>query len=88
MRQVVITYSAVCSFAPRSQAALEAITHLCVSEQNRPMSVRKRLSLTYAGLGKLITGGVELTLLITVCALPPLHAPSTNIFRSLCYTDA
>ena len=88
MRQVVITYSAVCSFAPRSQAAVEAMPYLCVSERNRPTSVRKRLSLTHAGLGRLITGGVELTVLTTVCALPPLHAPSTNIFRSLCYTDA
>ena len=59
-------YSATCSFAPHSQAAAEAIPHLCVSERNRPTSVRRGLSLIHAGLGKQISGGVGLTSLINV----------------------
>ena len=66
MGQDVTTCSSVCSFASHSQAAIEPIPHLCVFERNRPMSVRKRFSLPYTGLGKLITGGVKLTLLIIV----------------------
>ena len=62
--QDVITFSAVCSFAPHLQAAVEAIPHLCVFKRNRSMSVWKRLSLTHSDLGELITGGVELTSII------------------------
>ena len=58
--------SAVCSFAPHSQAAVEAIPHLCVSERNKPTPVCKNFSLTHAGLGKLNPGGVGLTSLINV----------------------
>ena len=49
-----------------SQAAIEAIPHLCVSEQNRPTPVWRRLSLTHAGLEKLNPGGIGLTSLINV----------------------
>ena len=61
--------SAVCFFAPHSQAAVEAISHLCVSERNRTTSVRRRLSLTRAGLGKLNPDGVALASLINLCSL-------------------
>ena len=58
--------SAVCSFAPHSQAAVKSITHLFVSEKIRKMSIRRRLSLTRADLGKLNPGSVGLTSLINV----------------------
>ena len=66
MRQDFITCSAVYSFAPHSQVAVEAIPHSCVSDRNRPTPVRRRLNLTHAGLGKLISGGVGLTSFINV----------------------
>ena len=66
MEQDVITCSAVCAFAPHSHAAIEAIPHLCISERNRPTPIRRRLSLTYIGLEKLNSVGIELTSLINV----------------------
>ena len=65
----VITCSAVCSFASHLQAAVQAITHLCVSEWNRPTLVERQLSLTYAGLGKLNSSGIGLTWLIILWSL-------------------
>ena len=66
MKINVITCSAVCSFAPHSQATLETTTYLCVSKRNRAMPVRRRLSLTHAGLVKPNPGGIGLTSLINV----------------------
>ena len=42
----VSTWSAVCSEAPHSQFGEEARPHLCMDEWNRPIPVRRRLSLT------------------------------------------
>ena len=42
---------------------------LCVSERNRPTPVRRRLSLTHAGLGKLNSGGVGITSVINIWSL-------------------
>ena len=58
--------SAVCSFAPQSQTAVEAIHYLCIFEQNRPTPVQRQFSLTHAGLEKLISSGVGLISLINV----------------------
>ena len=66
MGQVVITCSAVCSFVPHSQAAVEVIPHLCVSKRNRPMPIRRRSSVTHKGLGKIIPGAVGLASSINV----------------------
>ena len=49
--------STVC-FAPHSQAAEEAISHLCRQERKRPTPVRRRLSRTQALLGRVIPGDV------------------------------
>ena len=49
----VITCSTVCFFAPRTP-------HLCIVEWNNPTLVRRRLSLTHAGLRKEITDGIKL----------------------------
>ena len=54
---------------PHSQAAIEAISYLCVSEGNKATPVGRRLSLTHVGPGKLIPGGVGLTSLINVRSL-------------------
>ena len=43
---------------PHSPVTVEAISHLCISEQNRPMPVWRQLSLIHAGLEKLIPGGI------------------------------
>ena len=50
----VSTWSAVFSEAPHSQFGEEAKLHLCMDEWNRPIPVRKRLSLIQAALVKLI----------------------------------
>jgi len=51
------TWPTVCSSAPHSQAAEEAILHLYKQEQKRSTPVRRRLSRTQALLGRLIPGG-------------------------------
>ena len=66
MDQNVTTCSDVCSLAPHSQAAIEAIPYSCVSEQNKSIPVQRQLSLTHTGLGKLNLNGVGLTSLINV----------------------
>ena len=66
MGQDVIACSAVCNLAIHAQAAAETILYLCVSERNRLMRVRRRLSLTHAELGKLIPGDVWLTSLLNI----------------------
>jgi len=48
------TWSTVCSSAPHSQTAEEAIPHLYKQERKRPTPVRRRLSLTQALLGRVI----------------------------------
>ena len=50
------TWSTVCSSAPHSQAAEEAIPHLCKQEQKLPTPVRRRLKRTPAILGRVIPG--------------------------------
>ena len=72
MGQDVITLLAVCSFVLHSQAAIEIIPHLRISEQNRPMPVWRQLSLTHAGQGKLNPSGVGLTSLINAWNLEAL----------------
>jgi len=47
---------AVCSSAPHSQAAEEAVTHLYKQERKRPTPVRTRLSRTQALLGRSFRG--------------------------------
>ena len=53
----VRTWSAVCSEAPHSQFGEKAGPYLCMDEWNRPIPVRRRLSLTQAARGKLIPTG-------------------------------
>ena len=69
MGRDVITCSSVCSFALHSQAAVEAIHHLCVSERNRPTPVGRQLNLTQAGLGQLNPGDLGLTSLKKIWSL-------------------
>ena len=60
---------AICPSAPHSQAAVEAITCLCVFEWNRRIPVQRRSKLIHANRKKLILGGVGLTTLINVLSL-------------------
>ena len=46
--------TAVCSKAPHSQFGEGARPHLCMDEWNRPIPVRRRLSIAQAVQGKLI----------------------------------
>ena len=62
MGHVKILWSAVCSLAPHSPFAEEAIAHFCMDESERPTLVRGRLSLTQAVLMKLISISLLLTL--------------------------
>ena len=82
MVQDVIKFSAFCFFAPHSQAAVEAVLHLCVSERNRPTPIRRRFSLTHAGLGKLNSGGVGLISSINVWSLEAFFCHSLLHFYS------
>ena len=52
----VIIWCAVCSSAPHSQDAVEAMPHFCIDDRKRPTPVRRRLSRTQAVLGSPITG--------------------------------
>ncbi|CAK8692920.1 unnamed protein product [Clavelina lepadiformis] len=52
-----MTWSAVCSVAPHSHPDEGVSPHLCISERKRPTPVRRRLSLTQAGLARDIPGG-------------------------------
>ena len=52
MGQPRMTWSAVCSSTPHSQAAEGVTPHLCIFERNRPTPVRRRFSRTQASLGK------------------------------------
>ena len=54
----VSTWSAVCSEVPHSQFGEGARPHLCMNKWNRPTLVRRRLSLTQAARGKLISTGL------------------------------
>ena len=54
----VRTWFAVCSEAPHSQFGEGARPHLCMDEWNRPTPIRRRLSLTQAARGKLISTGL------------------------------
>ena len=51
MGQDVIIRSALCSCAPHSQYAMEAMPHLCIDDRKKPTPVRRRLSRTQVGLG-------------------------------------
>ena len=57
MGQDVIIWSAVCSSAPHSLDAVEAMPHLCIDDRKRPIPVRRRFSRTQASLGIPIPGG-------------------------------
>ena len=50
-------WSAVCSSAPSSQEAVEAMPHLCIDDRKRPTPVRRRFSRTQAGFGSPVPGG-------------------------------
>ena len=71
------TSSTVCSFAPHSQTAEEAIPHLYKQEWKRPTSVRRCLSRTTALLGRAIPGGWEPVSGIKVRTLVVLSNHST-----------
>ena len=79
MGQDVAKWSAVCSFAPHSQAAVETIPYLGVSERNRPTPVLRRLSLTHADLEKSNPGGVGPTSLINLRNLENFLATPCSI---------
>ena len=51
------TWPTVCSSAPHSRAAKEAIPHFYEQERKRPTPVRRRLSRTQAPLGRVAPGG-------------------------------
>ena len=55
-RQDVIIWDAVCSSAPHSQDAVEAMPHLCINDRKKPTPVWRRFIRTQAGLGSLIPG--------------------------------
>ena len=57
MGQNVMIWSAVCSSAPHSLDAVEAMPHLCIDDRKRPTPVRRRFSRTQSGLGSPIPGG-------------------------------
>ena len=61
--------SSVSYFVPHSQAAVETILYLCISDWNRTMPIQSQLSLTHASLGKLILCVTGLTSLINVSSL-------------------
>ena len=72
-----------CSFAPHSQAAVEAIPQLCVSERERPTPVWRRLSLACADLGQLNPSGVGTTSLINVWSLEAFsHHSMLHLYSS------
>ena len=79
----VIAYSAVCSFAPPLQAAVQAITHLCISEWNRPTLVERWLNLTHEDLGKLNSSDIGLTSLIIILSLEVFSHHSMLYFYSV-----
>ena len=58
IEQAVSTWSVVCSEAPHSQFGEGARPHLCMDEWNRPIPVRRRLSLTQAARDKPIPTGL------------------------------
>ena len=87
MRRLVdwrTTWSTVCSSAPHSQAAEEAIPHLYKQERKRPTPVRQRLSRTQALLGRVIPGewapvpGIKMRSLVGLPAHSALHWLSTQ----------
>ena len=69
----VSTWSAVCSEAPHSQFDEGARPHLCMDEWNRPIPVRRRLSLTQAARGNPIPTGLAL---VSGTKARSLEAPS------------
>ena len=58
IEHAINTWSAVCSEAPHSQFGEGARPHLCMDEWNRPIPVRRWLSLTQAARGKPIPTGL------------------------------
>ncbi|CAK8677037.1 unnamed protein product [Clavelina lepadiformis] len=52
-----MTWSAVCSVTPHSHPDEGASPHLCIFERKRLTTVRRRLSLTQAGLARDIPDG-------------------------------
>ena len=67
------------------KAAVEVILPLCIVERNSPTLVRRRLSLTHAGLGKNILDGTQLTYVMeSGNVFPPIHVPF--VACPLCYS--
>jgi len=73
------TWSTVCSSAPHSQAAEEAIPQLYKQEQKRSTPVRRRLSQTQVLLGRVISGGwvpvsgIKMRSFVGLSAHPTFH---------------
>ena len=86
----VIIWSAVCSSAPHSQDAVEAMPNLCIDDRKSHIPVRRRFSRTQAGLGSPIPGGRASTSskneLQTRSALLPPNPPP--VVCSSCCTGA
>jgi len=74
---IVDGLSTVCSSAPHSQAAEEAIPHLYKQERKRPTPVRRRLSRTQALLGRVIPGAWVLVSGMKMRSLVGLSSHST-----------
>ena len=80
----------VCSSAPHSQAAEEAIPHLYKHERKRPTPVRRWLNRTQALLGRVIPGGWVPVSGMKVRRLVGLFAHSAFhwCFSTLCYISS
>jgi len=74
-------WSMVWSSVPHSQAAKEAIPHLCKQEQKRQTPVRRRLSRTHAILGRVIPGGWMPVSGMKVRSLVGVHLSSHSTFH-------
>ena len=87
MRQDVFTCLAVYTIAPHSQAAVEALPHLCICVRNRATPVRRQLNLTCAGLVKIILCGIGTTSLINPWILEAFFSHSMlNSYYAHCAT--
>ena len=80
---------AVCSSAPHSQDAVEAMPRLCVDDRKRPTPVRRRFSRTQASLGNPISGGRASTSSKNECRqkVPSRHTMLPPVVRPSCCTS-
>ena len=80
------TWSTVCSSAPHSQVAEDAIPHLYKQERKRPILMRRQLSWTHTVLGRAIAGEwVAVESRGSRSALQPFHIPL--VIRPECHTS-